>query len=64
MVSLTQSTSGPYWELVSALAAREKVDPSGGQLALLGALAAILILTVVWATTVWARKGTQTGTPH
>jgi hypothetical protein len=26
---------------------------SGGQFALLGALAAILILTIVWATTVW-----------
>jgi hypothetical protein len=47
---------------VSAFAAREKIDPSSGQLALLAALAAILILTVVWATTVWARKGTQTGT--
>src|SRR3981081_1995704 len=47
MVSLIQSTSGPYLGTCECLCcrtgplhAREKIDPSGGQLALLGALAA------------------------
>src|SRR3954454_4984267 len=30
-----------------------RASPSGGQFVLLGALAAILIVTIVWATTVW-----------